>query len=110
LLLEGGLPVSSEKPALPVPRKSASPPNAIRLQKTLKQSLRRCVYRRWEAAVKGAVLITKTAELERMYRGNTPYPVGKPKVTRRAYGSPSLAKLALQRAHERRKAGAYREC
>ena len=102
--------MSAEKPALPVPRKSASPPNAFRLQQTLKQSLRRCVYRRWEATVKGTVLITKTTDLERMYRGNTPYPVGKPKVTRRTYGSPSLAKLALQRAHERRKAGAYREC
>ncbi len=85
-------------------------PQQVRLQKTLKEGLRRCVYRRWEATVKGAVLITKTTELERMYRGNTPYPVGKPKVTRRVYCSPSLAKLALQRAHERRKAGACREC
>ena len=85
-------------------------PKQVSLQKTLKEGLRRCVYRRWEAEVKGSALITKTTDLERMYRGNTPYPVGKPKVTRRAYGSPSLAKLALQRAHERRKAGAYREC
>lgn len=46
-----------------MPRKSASPPKAIRLQKTLKQSLRRCVYRRWEAEVKGTVLITKTTDL-----------------------------------------------
>jgi len=86
----------------------ARPPTKIRLQKTLKEGLRRCVYRRWEATVKGAVLITKTTELERMYRGNTPYPIGKPKVTRRTYGSPSLAKLALQRAHERRKSAGYR--
>jgi hypothetical protein len=91
-----------------MPRKSASPPQAIRLQKTLKQSLRRCVYRRWEATVKGSMLITKTTELERMYRGNTPYPMGKAKITRRAYGSPSLAKLALQRAHGRRKSAGYR--
>lgn len=47
----------------------------IRLQKTLKEGLRRCVYRRWEAEVKGNVLITKSTDLERMYRGNTPYPV-----------------------------------
>jgi len=86
----------------------ARPPTKIRLQKTLKEGLRRCVYRRWEATVKGAVLITKTTELERLYRGNTPYPIGKPKVTRRTYGSPRLAKLALQRAHERRKAEGYR--
>jgi hypothetical protein len=86
----------------------AHAPQQVRLQKTLKEGLRRCVYRRWEATVKDAGLITKTTELERMYRGNTPYPIGKPKVTRRAYGSPSLAKLALQRAHERRKSAGYR--
>jgi hypothetical protein len=83
-------------------------PQPVRLQKTLKEGLRRCVYRRWEATVKGAVLITKTTELERMYRGNTPYPIGKPKVSRKTYGSPSLAKLALHRAHERRKSAGYR--
>ncbi len=83
-------------------------PKPIRLQKTLKEGLRRCVYRRWEASVKGSVLITKTTELERMYRGNTPYPIGKPKANRRTYGSPSLAKLALQRAHERMKSAGYR--
>ena len=83
-------------------------PTKVSLQKTLKEGLRRCVYRCWEATVKGDVLITKTTDLERMYRGNTPYPIGKPKVTRRVYGSPSLAKLALQRAHERRKSAGYR--
>jgi hypothetical protein len=86
----------------------AHAPHQVRLQKTLKEGLRRCVYRRWEATVKGTVLITKTTDLERMYRGNTPYPIGKPKVTRWAYDSPSLAKLALQRAHGRRRAEGYR--
>jgi hypothetical protein len=86
----------------------ARAPQQVRLQKTLKEGLRRCVYRRWEASVKGAMLITKKTDLERMYRGNTPYPIGKPKVTRRTYGSPSLAKLALQRAHGRRKWAGYR--
>jgi hypothetical protein len=75
----------------------ARAPKPVRLQKTLKEGLRRCVYRRWEATVKGTVLITKTTELERMYRGNTPYPVGKPKVTRRVYSSNRLAKEAGQR-------------
>ncbi len=75
----------------------ARAPKQVRLQKTLKEGLRRCVYRRWEATVKGAVLLTKTTELERMYRGNTPYPVGKPKVTRRVYSSNRLAKEAGQR-------------
>jgi len=80
----------------------------IRLQKTLKTGLRRCVYRRWEATVKGATLITKTTELERMYRGNTAYPIGKAKGTHRGYDSPSQARSALQRALIRRKVEGYR--
>jgi hypothetical protein len=91
-----------------MPRKSASPPQAIRLQKILKQSLRRCVYRRWEATVKGTVLITQTTDLERMYRGNTPYPVGKPKVARRVYSSNRLAKEAGQRMATSRARLGYR--
>ena len=72
-------------------------PTKVCLQKTLKEGLRRCVYRRWEAEIKGKVLIAKTTELERMYRGNTPYPIGRPKIIRRSYASAQLAR----RAHER---------
>jgi hypothetical protein len=54
------------------------------------------------------VLITKTTELERMYRGNTPYPVGKPKVTRRVYSSNRLAKEAGQRIATSRDRLGYR--
>ncbi len=86
----------------------ARPPTKVRLQKTLKEGLRRCVYRRWEATLRGSVLIAKTTDLERMYRGNTPYPIGKPEVTRRTYGSSALAKSAHQRAIIRRKAEGYR--
>lgn len=86
----------------------ARPLSKVRLQKTLKEGLRRCVYRRWEATIKGTRLITKTTELERMYRGNTPYPIGQAKTTRRTYRSPALAKAALQRALVRRKAEGYR--
>lgn len=75
---------------------------------TVKQSLRRCVYRRWEAEVKGKVLITKTTELERMYRGNTPYPIGRPKVTRRAFDTSRQAKAACQRLAQRRTRLGYR--
>ena len=91
-----------------MPRKSQSVPGKVLLQITLKQSLRRCTYRRWEAEVKGNLLITKTTDLERMYRGNTPYPTGKPKVTRRAYDSPSLASEACQRLAQRRTRLGYR--
>lgn len=85
-----------------MPRKSASPPKASR------QSLRRCVYRHLEAEVKGSALTTKTTELERMYRGNTPYPIGKPKVTRRAYDSPRQVSEACQRLTQRRTRLGYR--
>jgi len=86
----------------------ARTPTKICLQKTLKEGLRRCVYRRWEAEVKGSALITKTTDLERMYRGNTPYPIGKPKVTRRAYDSPKQASEACQRLTHRRGRLGYR--
>jgi len=86
----------------------AHAPKQVRLQKTLKEGLRRCVYRRWEARVKGVVLITQTTDLERMYRGNTPYPTDKANTTRRTYGSPALAKSALLRALIRRRAEGYR--
>jgi hypothetical protein len=82
--------------------------NTITLQKTLKEGLRRCVYRRWVVEVKGTVLITKTTDLERMYRGNTPYPMSRPKVSRQTYASAALAKTALQRARARRQADGYR--
>jgi hypothetical protein len=51
----------------------ARPQTKVCLQKTLKEGLRRCLYRRWEATCRGSVLIAKTTDLERMYRGNTPY-------------------------------------
>jgi hypothetical protein len=85
----------------------ARAPTKVRLQKTLKEGLRRCVYRRWEATINGAVLITKTTDLERMYRGNTPYPIGKPKVTRRTLASPSVARLNLVAVIARRKRAGF---
>ena len=75
----------------------ARTPTKICLQKTLKEGLRRCVYRRWEAAVNGSVLITKTTDLERLYRGNTPYPIGRPKIIRRSFASAQLARRANER-------------
>ena len=91
-----------------MPRKSQSVPGKVRLQKTLKQSLRRCTYRRWEAELKGTVLTTKTTELERMYRGNTPYPLGQPKVKRRAFTSVQAARLAHARGLAYRLKAGYR--
>jgi len=86
----------------------ARAPTKIRLQKTLKEGLRRCVYRRWEAEVKGKVLITKTTELERLYRGNTPYPIGKIRRTCLTYTTHQLAQKALQAMGHRRLKQSYR--
>jgi hypothetical protein len=80
----------------------ARAPQQVRLQKTLKEGLRRCFYRRWEASVNGAMLITKTTDLERMYRGNTSYPIGKTKSLHRTYHSAVLTHAAFSRAHTRR--------
>jgi hypothetical protein len=84
------------------------PPTKARLQKTLKEGLRRCVYRRWEATVKGSMLITKTTELERLYRGNTAYPIGKLKLGRKTYPSRKLAVASILQAKRRRLASGYR--
>ncbi len=80
---------------------------SIRLQKTLKEGLRRCVYRRWEAEVKGRVLTTKTTNLERMYRGNTPYPIGLAKETRQTFASIASAVAALLKKCQRRRKDGY---
>ena len=88
----------------------ARAPTKVCLQKTLKEGLRRCVYRRWEAELKGNVLTTKTTELERMYRGNTPYPIGQPKMNRRIYLSRALAEAGFHKAKLRRLTTGYRSC
>ena len=82
-------------------------PKQVRLQKTLKEGLRRCVYRRWQAEVKGSMLLTWTWELERLYRGNTPYPIGKVRRTCLTYAGCTLAKKALQAMVARRHKQGY---
>lgn len=86
----------------------ARTPTKVCLQKTLKEGLRRCVYRRWEAEVKGKVLIAKTTDLERMYRGNTPYPTGQTRLFVKTYPSTVLAKRALCDMASRRRGQGYR--
>jgi hypothetical protein len=86
----------------------ARPQTKVCLQKTLKEGLRRCVYRRWEAEVRGQVLLTTTTELERLYRGNTPYALGRPIHARRLYVTRKLALAALLRAQSRRLINGYR--
>ena len=85
----------------------ARPPTKVCLQKTLKEGLRRCVYRRWEATIKGKVLITKTTDLERMYRGNTPYPIGKVRRTTKVYPAQKDAFKSLRQMTSRRRRLGY---
>lgn len=80
----------------------------VRLVLTLKQSVRRCLYRRWEGLVVGRMLRTKTLDLERMYRGNTPYPIGKIRQATRTYPTRVGATQALKIMVARRKALGYR--
>lgn len=79
----------------------------ISLQKILKEGLRRCVYRRWEGSVSGKVLRTRTIELERMYRGNTPYPITKSPITQTLFSTPADALAALRRRMTTRRAQGY---
>jgi hypothetical protein len=80
----------------------------VRLVVTLKQSVRRCLYRRWEGQVVGRVLRTKTVDLERMYRGNTPYPIGRTRCTAKGYASHVEGARALKVMAARRRARGYR--
>jgi hypothetical protein len=79
----------------------------VRLILTLKQSVRRCLYRCWEGQVVGRELRTKTVDLERMYRGNTPYPIGKVRKTGKSYASRAEASCALKVKAARRRARGY---
>lgn len=80
----------------------------VRLILTLKQSVRRCLYRRWEGQVVGREVRTRAVDLERMYRGNTPYPVGKARRTAKVCASRAEAARALKRMVARRQALGYR--
>lgn len=85
----------------------ASASTKISLQKILKEGLRRCVYRRWEGSVSGKVLRTRTIDLERMYRGNTPYPIAKSPLTQKRFPTPGDALAALRRRMTARHAQGY---
>lgn len=75
----------------------AATPTKIRLHKILKKGLRRCVYRRWEATVSGKVISTLTIELERMYLGNTPYPIARSPIIVMSFPTEAGALAALRR-------------
>jgi hypothetical protein len=53
------------------------------------------------------LLITKTTDLERLYRGNTPYPIGKVRRTTKIYPARKEAFKALERMTARRQRLGY---
>jgi len=80
----------------------------VRLILTLKQSVRRCLYRRWEGQVVGREVRTRTVDLERMYRGNTPFPIGRARKMAKSYANPTEAATALKQMAKRRSLLGYR--
>ena len=79
----------------------------VRLQTILKEGLRRCIYRRWEAVVSGKVLRARTIDLERMYLGNTPYPIAKSPLTEARFPTAGGRLAALRRRIAARLAQGY---
>lgn len=80
----------------------------VRLILTLKQSIRRCLYRRWEGQLVGREVRTRTIDLERIYRGNTPYPIGRTRRTAKGYASHAEGARALKVMAARWRARGYR--
>lgn len=77
------------------------------MQKTLRASLRRCRYRHWLATLKGHSVETVTKETERLYRGNTPYVVGKTRVQTWTYVNVEIAQRRMIKMADRRKKSGY---
>lgn len=69
----------------------------IALIKADKVGLRRCIYRRWEAKIVGASILLRVITLERLYRGNTPYSIGKPCISEKRFATTEYAQVALRR-------------
>ena len=69
----------------------------ITLVKAIKVSVRRCTYRRWEAKIFEASIFLRVITLERLYRGNTPYPIGKPSISEKTFETTAHAQAGLRR-------------
>ncbi len=80
------------------------------LQKTLKKGQRRCIYCRWVGEVSGNVLRAWTIQLERMYLGNTPYPIAKSPIAKTRFPTHADAFSALRRRITARRAHGYVPC
>jgi hypothetical protein len=73
----------------------AAKKRTISLQKTERKSLRRCLYSRWDANQCGRFVVSKNTKLQRMYRGNTLYPIKPPRYRCFSYATAAIAKVRL---------------
>ena len=80
---------------------------SICLQKLLKESQRRCLYRRWEIILTGKNITLRTIDLERMYRGITPHPISTTKISKRAYRDLDDATKGFKELIRRKKSAGY---
>lgn len=82
--------------------------NAVQLIKVVKSGLRRSLQIRWGIKLSGVSVMTSEALYERMYRGNTPYLIGKVKVVKRTYSSAANARSMLQMLLKEKYEGGFR--
>ena len=74
----------------------AAKKRSISLQKTERKSLRRCLYSRWDAKQCGSSVVSRNTKFQRMYRGNTLYPIKPPRYRCLSYATATIAKIRLK--------------
>ena len=82
--------------------------NSVQLIKFVKSGLRRSQQIRWGIKLSGVSVMTSEALYETMYRGNTPYLIGKVKVVKRTYSSATKARNMLQMLLKEKYEGGFR--
>ena len=83
------------------------PHSHLELRKTLKSSVRRYKYRRWEIIRKGKNITVRTIDLERLYRGITPHPISSSKISKIAYSNLDDTTKGYKELITRKKSAGY---
>jgi gas vesicle protein len=83
------------------------PHSHLELRKTLKSSVRRYKYRRWEIIRKGKNIMVRTTDFERLYRGITPHPISSTKISKKAYRNLDDATKGYKELVRRKKSAGY---
>ena len=89
-------------------RKRLQDVQTLQLIKKLKVSLRRSLIRQWKAEISGKTLVISETLLETMYRGNTPYRIGRVKKSVRTYKDKSRVRIILQTLAKQKAKEGYR--